>query len=157
MATRKQHRLHPTIMSRVWSPELEPRVHEKILLVCHVMNARGAVSCIHKHRARDMIHHAEIRRSLLPTCVERYVVLPFSCASSVRFRQCGSSFAGDVTKAVHQARNGMWVAERNLQLTRASRPSFLTSESGAFTDLATSAIATRLAEICLRKCNKAHG
>ena len=37
-----------------------------------------------KHRARDMIHHAEARQSLLPSCavaeepeVERYDVVPF--------------------------------------------------------------------------------
>ena len=78
---------------------------------------------------------------------------PFSCASSVRFRQCGSSFARDATQAKHQARNGMWVAECSSLsnslgsvgafFTRASRPSSLTSMSAAFTGLTTSAIGGR--------------
>ena len=74
---------------------------------------------------------------------------PFSCASSVRFRQCGSFFARDVTQAEHHARKGMWDAECNSLstslasagafFTRASRPSSMIPMSAAFTGLATSA------------------
>ena len=66
---------------------------------------------------------------------------PFPYASSVRFRQCGSSFARDATQAEHQVRNGMSVAECNSLsnslgsagafFTRASRPSLLISMSAA--------------------------
>ena len=67
---------------------------------------------------------------------------PCSCASSIRCRQCGSSFTRDATQAEHQVRNGMWVAEcKSLSnslgsagalFTRASRRSPLISRSAAF-------------------------
>ena len=81
---------------------------------------------------------------------------PLSCASSIRFRQCGSSFARDATQTGHLARNGVRVAEcKTLSnslvfagafFTRAPRPSLPISMSTAFTGLATSAIPGRPTE-----------
>ena len=80
----------------------------------------GFACKICNHRARDMIHSAEVRRSfspavLLPTNPESDDTMscPISCTSSVRLRQCESSFARDATEAEHQAWNRVWVAERN--------------------------------------------